>query len=377
MTDINLWAALGFLFAAYAVVGNDALQTLGTFIHSNGRLHWLVLFAFASTILVVTFAYGWIANDGDPSFGRLDNREKYGLPESGVQWFHVLPPLALVVLTRMAIPVSTSFMVLAVFARSDGLDSMISKSLIGYGLAFAVGLLLYLSIAKVLEGYIKRNPATEHLPRWVILQWVSTAWLWAVWLMQDFANIFVFLPRDLTLGAALTALGVIVVLLAVTFATQGGPVQRILKSKTSVTDLRSATMIDLVFASLLYFFKELSNIPMSTTWVFLGLIAGREYAFAFAGRVQSVARASELALADLAKAFVGLVISVDLARVLPALAGGETLWHSPAAGWFLLAVNLMLIPVALFLSGRKRATSMTMAFTLAAGTFAFFTLPTS
>ena len=32
--DIGLWAAVGFFLAAYAVVGNDALQTLGTFILS-------------------------------------------------------------------------------------------------------------------------------------------------------------------------------------------------------------------------------------------------------------------------------------------------------------------------------------------------------
>ena len=49
---IELFALIGFLFAAYAVVGNDALQTLGTFINSNRRLHWSVLFGFAAAILV-------------------------------------------------------------------------------------------------------------------------------------------------------------------------------------------------------------------------------------------------------------------------------------------------------------------------------------
>ena len=31
-----------------------------------------------------------------------------------------------------------------------------------------------------------------------------------------------------------------------------------------------------IYAFTLYFFKELNNIPMSTTFVFIGLLAGRE-----------------------------------------------------------------------------------------------------
>ncbi|MEL6714350.1 MAG: hypothetical protein AAFP86_11285, partial [Planctomycetota bacterium] len=103
MDDINLWAALGFAFAAYAVVGNDALQTLGTFINSNGRFHWSILFGFAATVLVVTFTYGWIVNDGDPSFGRLSNTDKYP-PIESVEWFHVAPALGLLLMTRLGVP---------------------------------------------------------------------------------------------------------------------------------------------------------------------------------------------------------------------------------------------------------------------------------
>ena len=114
IAGIEPYALIGFLFAAYAVVGNDALQTLGTFINSNKRLHWSVLFAFAAIILVATFAYGWVINGGDPSYGRLSNESKY--PPISVEWYHCLPPLVLLVITRFGIPVSTSFMVLTIFA---------------------------------------------------------------------------------------------------------------------------------------------------------------------------------------------------------------------------------------------------------------------
>ena len=35
---IELWAMVGVIFAACSVVGNDAVQTLGTFIASNKKI---------------------------------------------------------------------------------------------------------------------------------------------------------------------------------------------------------------------------------------------------------------------------------------------------------------------------------------------------
>ncbi|MEO1311370.1 MAG: hypothetical protein AAFV51_10440, partial [Pseudomonadota bacterium] len=193
MSDISLFAAIGFLLAAYAVVGNDALQTLGTFINSNAkRLHWTTLFAFATVILVVVFAWGFETSGGDPAFGRLD---KYA--EVEVQWYHVVPALSLLILTRVGIPVSTTFMVLTIFATSANLTSMLEKSLTGYGVAFLVGGLIYLLVAPTAERFFLKTRESQHNWYWVLLQWVTTAYLWGQWLMQDFANIFVFLPREL------------------------------------------------------------------------------------------------------------------------------------------------------------------------------------
>jgi hypothetical protein len=381
--DITLWAAVGFLFAAYAVVGNDALQTLGTFIKSNGRFHWSVLFAFAGTVLVATFLYGWIQYDGDPSFGRLSNTKKY--PIFDVQWYHVLPPLALLILTRFGIPVSTTFLVLAVFASMDGLASMMQKSLIGYGLAFTLGLVLYLILVNTLERFYAKTREKQHAKHWVVLQWASTTWLWSVWLMQDFANIFVFLPRQLSAVEAAVAIVAVLGLLALTFANQGGPVQKVLDSKTAVVDIRSATIIDFLFAALLFYFKEHSKIPMSTTWVFLGLIAGREYAFALVERSKTVMHATRVSMSDLAKAYIGLVVSVDLARGLPWFAQGleaeggfalpplTVLWPTPPTMWFLIVANAMLVPVGVFLKTRSRASAITMIALLAVCAFLFFT----
>ncbi len=409
--DVSLWAAIGFLFAAYAVVGNDALQTLGTFINSNRRLPWWALFLFAATILVLTFAFGYITDGGelrnadgsaralcdfsvgcDPSYGRLGNTDKYPIFEP--QWYHALPPMVLLLLTRFGVPVSTTFMVLTIFATIGGLSSMLQKSLIGYALAFVVGGLLYAALSQTLERFFRRTEHEQHAPVWVLLQWITTGYLWTVWLMQDFANIFIFLPRGdgVTPGSGLNpleatlAVCATLLLLAYTFWNRGGPVQRILQTKTSVTDIRSATIIDFVYASLLFYFKELNDVPMSTTWVFLGLIAGREYAFAMTTRAISFLRTAEVTLSDLSKAFIGLVISIDMARGLPYLAQGFTnggfappplslLAPSSATMNFLIIANLMLIPVALFFARKSPARMVLLAimFTVAAGVF--FVMP--
>lgn len=438
MFEISFFAFLGFFFAAYAVVGNDALQTLGTFINSNSKLDWKWLFLFAGAVLVVTFTYGWIIYDGDPSWQRLANTKKY--PPVDIKWYHTLPPLALVIITRFGVPVSTSFMVLTVFAAVDGFTSMLGKSLTGYGLAFVVGLLVYLVLTKSLEKYFEETPLDEHAPfglatmagvviglgvyfipplinpefaygfnvirnlailgividiialfavkkfgrqaYWIILQWVTTGYLWGVWLIQDFANIFVFLPRELSPLEGFSAMFVILVLLGYTFWNQGGPVQKILRSKTSVTDIRSATIIDFIYASLLFFFKEVSDIPMSTTFVFLGLIAGREFGFSLMRKDLSIAKAWRLSLSDASKAYIGLVISINMAVGLPRISQfmtGEAV--NPISSpfmTFVIITNLLLVSVAFFLMKQDdRARKIINTIALGSAAIAFFTFPIS
>ncbi|MEM8549431.1 MAG: hypothetical protein AAGF10_01445, partial [Verrucomicrobiota bacterium] len=116
---------LGFALAAYSIVANDSIQTLGTFLSSNAKRPWWVLWIWISGIMIVTVTWGWIANGGDPAFGRLAAK-KIEVPAI-FTWLFVLPPLALVILTRLGIPVSTSLLVLtgfkALVAAQQGEDA--------------------------------------------------------------------------------------------------------------------------------------------------------------------------------------------------------------------------------------------------------------
>ena len=272
---IIMWT--GFILAGYAVVGNDSIQTLGTFLSSNEDKKWYVLWAFAGSILAATLLWGWMQYDGDVSYGRL---ESYAFVED-MGWPYLLPPLVLMLLTRTGIPVSTSFLILTFF-KPAGLFDMTMKSILGYALAFCVAIIVWQLVTGWLDKRFINTEMTRGSTRtWTILQWGSTGFLWGQWLIQDFANIFVYLPRSLHLSEIIISLIILLTMLAVIFYSKGGNIQKIVKAKTNTTDIRSATLIDFLYGIILLFFKEFSNVPMSTTWVFLGLLAGREIAIRY------------------------------------------------------------------------------------------------
>lgn len=329
----EIYIYLGFALAAYSVIGNDVIQTLGTFISSNEKRPWWVLWLFAGGILTVTLLYGWYTHGGDVSYGRLiGDPDKFSLDNpkypfiQDMSWWYILPPLVLLVVTRLGIPVSTSFLILTFFLPK-GLTPMIIKSLIGYGVAFGTGLVFYLLVSRFTERYFLRNPEISKKSQivWTVLQWGSTGFLWTQWLIQDFANIYVYLPRQISALEMTLSLGWLLLLLGYIFKKQGGAIQGIIKSKTNTSDIRSATFVDCIYGVVLYFFKELNRVPMSTTWVFLGLLAGREYGIRIAVEGRADGNMHRMVFRDIGKAALGLVISVVLVWAIHVIKTGE-LW---------------------------------------------------
>ena len=303
---------VGFLLGSYSIVGNDAIQTLGTFLSSNDHRPWWVLWLFAGSILTVVLVYGWMAHS-DVSYGRL---QAIPVPDH-FSWIYCVPPFVLLLLTRWGIPVSTTFLTLTIFAPK-ALPSMLIKSLSGYATAFVAAILIYRLITRGLESRFNRTDGPTS-PWWTVAQWCSTGFLWSQWLIQDLANIYVFLPRELSAGWFTASIVVMLALLAFIFYTHGGAIQKVVLTKTNTTDIRSATFVDLIYGIVLLLFKEVSQLPMSTTWVFVGLLAGREIAIAWNEKHRSRQEVSRLVLSDLAKIIIGLVVSIALAYLLPKL----------------------------------------------------------
>ena len=299
---------LGFILAAYAVIGNDVIQTLGTFLTSNNKTHWSVLWAFASIILTATLLYGWYFYNGDVSFNRLS---KIPLPET-IKWWYLIAPLTLLVITRFGIPVSTTFMILSIFSTQQVIEKMILKSVYGYGLSIVFAFLLYLLIAQKFESKksIDKMDKAKQKRFWIAAQWLSTAFLWSQWLIQDFANIFVFLPRKLSLLELLSALATILLIMAYIFKHRGGKIQEIVNQKVNTRNIRSATIIDMCYGLVLFLYGNFNTIPMSTTWVFVGILAGREIAINYLFNKNKLKNSYKLIAKDFAKVNIGLAVSI-------------------------------------------------------------------
>lgn len=132
-------------------------------------------------------------------------------------------------------------------------------------------------------------------------------------MIQNAASLYVYLPRRLSLEELLLSIAVICAALALIFAWGGGPIQTIIRRKINIHDIRSATLIDLVFGMFLFTRAlSMSMIPLSTTWVFLGLLAGRELALGARLHQASPGQAIKQLVRDLFKAGVGVGVGVDV-----------------------------------------------------------------
>ena len=307
---IAMW--LGFLFAGYAAIANDSIQTIGTFLASNIKKPWWLLALYIGGIFVVTMLVSWFMYDGDVSFQRLSSKGFDTAPEE-FQFLQLAAPLVLLLLTRLQMPVSTTFLCLSAYASSmKGITSVLQKSLMGYAIAFAVAFIVWYLFSKLIKGLTKGK---AH-PAWTFFQWIISGILWAVWLMQDLANIAVTLPRSLSAVEVFFFIAYIFIGLGVLFYLRGDKIQNVVTKKSEVKDVRGATVIDFVYALILIFFQNMSKVPMSTTWVFIGLLGGREIAMTIAPHYKigrKMKKTWKLVRGDVINASIGLLVSILVA----------------------------------------------------------------
>ena len=303
-----IYTIIGFGLAGWSVIANDSIQTLGTFIASKSKwFKWYTLASSASLMMAVVLFYGWWAYDGDISFGRLTR-----IPYQEIQWYHAVAPGILLLLTRIGIPVSTTFLVLSAFASTVVLEKMLLKSVVGYGLAAVAAYICWIAIAKFINEKFDEITTQWKISFWRNAVWVSSAYLWAAWLSHDVANIAVYLPRQLDVTLLLIVCTYFTILLFYIFYIQGGAIHKVVLDKTGTRYARSATIINTIYAAVLYYFKELNDLPMSTTWVFVGLLCGRELAISTMNKEYKFKYVFPLIGKDFIKMVFGLSISVGI-----------------------------------------------------------------
>lgn len=307
---------IGFFFAAYATVANDSIQSLGTFIESNKTKRWWILWLYVGSIFLCVVTFSWLYFDGDVTYQRLlkpDGTSNYPHPES-FSFFQIIAPLILLILTRLKMPVSTTFLILSVFsADTSGITSVVWKSWSGYIMAFILSFLVWYFSYNFIRKYFKSRKFNNS---WTIIQWVVSGALWGVWVMQDGANIAVFLPRQLDLTQFIIFSVTIFGGLGLLFYLRGDKIQQVVSEKARISDIRAATLVDLTYVLLLIYKLFISTVPMSTTWVFLGVIGGREIAISLARKKKGKKhrkKAGRMIFKDFAYAMIGLFVSIALA----------------------------------------------------------------
>ena len=302
-----IYTVIGFALAGYSVIANDSIQTLGTFIASKKKwFKWYVLAGSASSVMIIALAWGWYSYDGDISYGRLTR-----IPYQEIQWYHAVAPAILLLLTRVGIPVSTTFLVLSAFASTVVLEKMLLKSVVGYGLAATVAYIAWIAVSKFINEKLDEVDE-KYIAFWRNSVWVTSGWLWWVWLSHDVANIAVYLPRELDISLLLIVMAYFTALLFYIFYIQGGRIQTVVLEKTGTRYARSATIINVIYAAVLYYFKELNDLPMSTTWVFVGLLCGRELAISTMNKDYKFKYVFPLIGKDFLKMIFGLSVSVGI-----------------------------------------------------------------
>lgn len=308
--EVAKW--VGFALAGYSAIANDSIQTIGTFIASNEDKKWWVLWLFIGGIFLATVSYSWYTYDGDVSYQRLASKGFANAPTS-FTFLQIAAPIFLLMLTRMRMPVSTTFLLLSCFAAdASAIGSVLVKSLSGYLVAFIVAIIVWIVLSRIIKKFIKGKPHAM----WTGFQWLTSGSLWAVWIMQDAANIAVYLPRSMSFTQFSIFALYIFFGLGILFYLRGDRIQKVVTEKSDVRDIRSATIIDFVYAIILYYFKIKSQIPMSTTWVFIGLLAGREIAMTFTdarGKGKPLKTSLKLIAKDGGYALIGLAVSIALA----------------------------------------------------------------
>ena len=180
----------------------------------------------------------------------------------------------------------------------------------GYAVAALAAYAIWIVVTKLLDE--SKPVKEEHKRWWRIGQWITTGFLWWTWLSHDMANIAVFLPRQIPVDLMILISGVFIFGLWYMFREGGGKIQNIVLEKHNTRYVRSATIIDAVYWVILYFFKELNDIPMSTTWVFVGLLCGRELAMATMTGKHKFKVVFPLIGKDFLKMMVGLAASVGV-----------------------------------------------------------------
>jgi hypothetical protein len=221
-----------------------------------------------------------VTYDQEVHFAILDN-----VTPRQINKYYLIAPLILLFLTHMGIPTSSTFLMLSVFLGRHDIFNMLTKTAASYFMSFAVSAYILSIILRRHRKYLLNTvPEDKYAGLWNFLQIISTILLVINWLCFSVSNITVFLPRKLDPHDFLLFMFILLFTLASVLSNRGNRMQEILSSKKNANNVKVNVLINVLFSAVLFIFKVVNNVSIATTFVFLGILAGKEVAIVFSER---------------------------------------------------------------------------------------------
>ncbi len=301
--------------SSYTVIGNNYIQTIGSFIVNNKQKS-INIWIFLSISFIATTLISWFIYEGGVDYLLLKNIEY----QKDLDIIIVLIPLLLNIFTKYGIPVSATFLIIPLFGTSNTIHIMITKTITSYFLAFMVSFFIWSFIYKNLTNIIK-NTNEEVNKFWNIIEYITTGLVWIAWNILSICVFVVFVDRQFNIYELVIFNLIVIFILYLLINNSGGKIEKIIKEKRGSNNKKTTAIFNLLFAIILLYLQFFSNVPLTTTWVFLGLLAGKELAMTYvesnlfvSGRNMKASLAK--IIVDLNKAVIGIVFSLIFVKII-------------------------------------------------------------
>ncbi len=272
ITSSNYGLLVSFL-STFSVIENSSFQMFGTFLTSNKNKSVFQIFFFIFAIFFITLAFEWFTNGGRLDFDRLININY----SSNVDFKSILAPLLLFFLTYKKIPVSTTFVLLSGFATKHTIDSMLTKTAASYLISFIFGYYIWYRLDRLLGGKIS-DFDYEKMNKWKNVQIISNIFLIVFWIMSNNSNLVVSLPRIFSVQYFIIYVLFCAISIFYVVFSRGGKIQSIIDAKNGLDNPKTNSIINVAFSLIILMFQCINTTPVATTWSFVGLLSGREFA---------------------------------------------------------------------------------------------------
>lgn len=313
----NIFQWLTVVLVIFSIMSNDSIQTIGTYLATHENEKWYKLFFLIGSMFTFVIVTSWILYKGELHFGIL-NKIHYE-EEFNISYF--LAPLFLLLLNTNGIPSSSTFLILSLFSNGSNIFSMLSKTIFSYVVSFTFACYVWYVVLKKFKHLVFKEHNYSNL--WEAIQKITTFVLICTWLMSNLANMVVFLPRTLCIHTLCLFLFIFLYILIIILRNKGGRLQEIINKKHDAKNVKVSIITNLNYSIILIFFKYVSNIPISTTFVLLGVLAAKEVMttllsddIGFFSIKRRYKECLVIILNDLRKGFLGIGISLCFIKLI-------------------------------------------------------------